>query len=442
MMKLIRDYYKILTIISLMVIVSISFIIYRSSDAVKFNKQIDLGQKYFGEENYAEAIIAFNEAIAIEPNNIQTYVYALDAYIMNDKNDDLISFYENTLSVVVALDEEELIKNKDYVVALYLAVIEVYDDLEQIIYVLEQGYRITGDEQIYKLLNEKIKEKEFLEIEKEVSIEEVSVEAEESEIEITEDTLKEIPENIVSVVQEDGSNYGTYVGTVSLEHNEADSAIGGWDYDYYYLNFNQNVELICDFYMDETLSDISVDGIALSSDSSLDEYINQDVEVVGRVIDSGVRDGLMILVESIKVLGSSEEWIDDLANNLLADDYQAVLDILRNREGLRDKCKKYELSDWALWDYERAYSMTASDGTVVGIVYYDFGSEGFEIDAFVSYTPEKGFEYTQAGDHHVIYHTDRGWGEWTYLMGQTIYYEKNREPFDIGEDGIYSVWHM
>lgn len=400
---------------------------------------ISFNVKTRGLINYEEAIIAFTEAIAIEPSNMQAYVYALDAYILSDKQDELFLFYDNALVVVNTLDEENLIQNKEYVVSLYLAVVDVYDDLDKIIDVLEQGYAITGDEQIQKLLTDKIKERELLEIEeanKEL-IEEVKIETE-----IINNTAEKTTENIISVMQEESSNYGTYVGRLSLEHNEADANIGGWDYDYYYLDFGQEVKLICDFYADGMLGNVLVNGIALSADSSLDKYINQDVEVSGRVIDSGVRHGLKIIVDSIRLLGSSEEWIDDLANKLVTDDYQAVLDILHERDSLREKCAKYELSDWALWDYEKAYSMTASDGTVVGIVFYDWGNEGFEIDAFVSYTPENGFEYTQAGDHHVAYHTDRGWGEWTYLKGHTIFYEKNRESFDIGEDDVYAVWHM
>ena len=43
-------------------------------------EQLELGQKYLAEENYEEAVIAFNKVIELDPKNIDAYVYLAESY--------------------------------------------------------------------------------------------------------------------------------------------------------------------------------------------------------------------------------------------------------------------------------------------------------------------------------------------------------------------------
>lgn len=98
-------------LIIIIVFVIIGLIVYYNSDSVKFNKQMDLGHKYLEEQNYKEAIVAFNEAIAIDPMSVEAYHGLADAYI-------------------------------------------ALDDLESALSVLERGYELTQDENINKRILE------------------------------------------------------------------------------------------------------------------------------------------------------------------------------------------------------------------------------------------------------------------------------------------------
>ncbi len=61
--------------------VAVGIMAYNGSDAVRFKKQLDLGQKYLSEMNYEEAVVAFNQAIEIDPRSVDAYLGLADAYI-------------------------------------------------------------------------------------------------------------------------------------------------------------------------------------------------------------------------------------------------------------------------------------------------------------------------------------------------------------------------
>ncbi len=50
-------------------------------DARKLREQINLGQKYLSEMNYEEAIVAFNQAISLDPRSVDAYIGLADAYM-------------------------------------------------------------------------------------------------------------------------------------------------------------------------------------------------------------------------------------------------------------------------------------------------------------------------------------------------------------------------
>ena len=74
---------KIWPIILIVIIIAtaVGVIIFNSTDTARFRKQLNLGQRYLSEMNYEEAVVAFNQAIEIDPRSVDAYLGLADAYI-------------------------------------------------------------------------------------------------------------------------------------------------------------------------------------------------------------------------------------------------------------------------------------------------------------------------------------------------------------------------
>jgi len=77
---------KVLTIVGIAVLaiimaVFIGIIAYNNSIPVKLSKQLELGQKYLTEQDYEQAVVAYQAAIEIDPMNVDAYLGLADAYI-------------------------------------------------------------------------------------------------------------------------------------------------------------------------------------------------------------------------------------------------------------------------------------------------------------------------------------------------------------------------
>ena len=64
-----------------------------AGSAANFDKQMELGRKYFTELNYAEAIAAFTEAIRLDSNDIEAYFERAQAYAALKKYDEANADY-------------------------------------------------------------------------------------------------------------------------------------------------------------------------------------------------------------------------------------------------------------------------------------------------------------------------------------------------------------
>ncbi len=118
-----------------------------NTPANRVQRQLDLGNKYLEEENYEQAALAFEEAIAIDERCIEAYIGGLEAYLGAGDIDAAQDFYDRTLEMLSSLNEDFLAENMDYAVELYLSAEEVYgDDLDKIAQVLEEGYTVTGED--------------------------------------------------------------------------------------------------------------------------------------------------------------------------------------------------------------------------------------------------------------------------------------------------------
>lgn len=68
-----------------------------TSSAQKATQQLELGRKYLTEQNYAEAVVAFTEAIQLDPNNIDAYMGRAEAYKALQKYEEATSDYSTVI---------------------------------------------------------------------------------------------------------------------------------------------------------------------------------------------------------------------------------------------------------------------------------------------------------------------------------------------------------
>lgn len=68
-----------------------------TSSAQKAAQQLELGRKYLTEQNYAEAVAAFTEAIQLDPNNIDAYMGRAEAYKALQKYEEATSDYSTVI---------------------------------------------------------------------------------------------------------------------------------------------------------------------------------------------------------------------------------------------------------------------------------------------------------------------------------------------------------
>ena len=83
-----------------------------AGSAANFDKQMELGRKYFTELNYAEAIAAFTEAIRLDPNDIEAYFERAQAYTALKKYDEANADYT---AVIEKADDQPYLQASAYV---------------------------------------------------------------------------------------------------------------------------------------------------------------------------------------------------------------------------------------------------------------------------------------------------------------------------------------
>lgn len=117
-------------------------------------RQLDLGYKYLQEGKYKEAVLVFEQIIAIDDKCIKAYAGELEAYIAIGDRANMEEFYDKALSVVGSLDEKTVKTNMDYIVEIYVSAYDVYGEgTEHAAEVLEEGLQIThGSSEVKKQL--------------------------------------------------------------------------------------------------------------------------------------------------------------------------------------------------------------------------------------------------------------------------------------------------
>jgi len=119
----------------------------------RLSRQLDLGQKYLEEQNYEQAVVAFNEAIEIDNKCLEAYVGGIKAYLQIGSDEELQEFYEKALEVSRSQEGDVLDVNIEYIKEIYSLAPDVYDEnSDKVIAVLEEGLELTNDEEIKQLL--------------------------------------------------------------------------------------------------------------------------------------------------------------------------------------------------------------------------------------------------------------------------------------------------
>lgn len=106
---------KIVGIVIIVVLALIIGINIYSAPAKQLAQQLDLGQKYLVEQDYEQAVVAFSQAIDIDPMSADAYIGLADAYVG-------------------------------------------LGDIDKALEILEQGYAMTGDERFQQEIGEKTNE--------------------------------------------------------------------------------------------------------------------------------------------------------------------------------------------------------------------------------------------------------------------------------------------
>ena len=117
-------------------------------------RQLDLGYQYLQEGKYKEAVLVFEQIIAIDNKCIKAYAGELEAYIAIGDRANMEKFYEKALSVVGSLDEKTVKTNMDYIAEIYMSACYVYGEgTQQAAEVMEEGLQIThGSSEVKKQL--------------------------------------------------------------------------------------------------------------------------------------------------------------------------------------------------------------------------------------------------------------------------------------------------
>lgn len=110
----------------------------------RVSRYLNLGNRYLEEQNYEQAIIAFEKVITIDERCIEAYAGGIEAHIAMGDNTGLTVLYDKALAALEELSETELAERMDSVTVIYLAVEQIYpENLEKITSILREGYDKT-----------------------------------------------------------------------------------------------------------------------------------------------------------------------------------------------------------------------------------------------------------------------------------------------------------
>ena len=139
----------------------VAVIIIRAENPIekKIEQQLELADKYIAELDYEEAIIAYQEAINIEPKCIEAYLGLADIYVIMEDYEEAINILEQGYAVT---GKDLLIRRKEEIERLIKLIDEsdIEDEIETIIDEVSKAENKT--EIIYYHENEKTRDMEIV----------------------------------------------------------------------------------------------------------------------------------------------------------------------------------------------------------------------------------------------------------------------------------------
>lgn len=112
------------TVLAVLVLASVAVLILTNISAYRYNRLIDKGNNYLDQMQYEDGIVAFDEAIKIDPKRPDAYEGKANIYIA--KGD-----YENALSVIN--DGFEAVEGQDYITSFTEFAVGIYDQYADVL---------------------------------------------------------------------------------------------------------------------------------------------------------------------------------------------------------------------------------------------------------------------------------------------------------------------
>lgn len=328
------------------IIVCIS--IYNTS-AYRLPRLLDLGNRYLEEQNYEQALIAFDKAIAIDDRCMEAYAGGIKSYQGLGDKEGLINLYEDALEMTAGLEKTELAESMEAVVYIYLVVDEVYsNDRVKVIEILKEGLIRTEDGQIKEKLEE-----DYLGLANEYVGKgdyEKAAEALEGGLTSTEDErIKELLIKDYLELAKEYADEGNYERALDIydrlieldaENDEALSNLEKCLHEYLALLMEQERDDKIEELEKKYLDEVNIEDIQTASDS----------------------------VEEQAEAGEDSSWIDDLYQKMISGDIEAVYAIILAPDFM-EKCSEYAYEYQEINNYTIGlqYGLLTSEGKTIVI---------------------------------------------------------------------------
>lgn len=119
-----------------------------NTPAHKLERLLDLGERYLSELDYAQAVVAFTDALEIDPANIRAYAGGIEAYAGTGDAQALQTFYEEAIETVREMEPAQTEENLTYLVDIFVRAEDVYaEDTQKAVDTLKLGYELTDGEE-------------------------------------------------------------------------------------------------------------------------------------------------------------------------------------------------------------------------------------------------------------------------------------------------------
>ncbi len=141
----------IAVVVTIILVLTVGIVIYNTPEK-RLARQLDLGNRYLEEQNYEQAIVAFDLAISIDPKSAEAYLGKAEANVGMGNYEQAVEVYKTALQMIP--DADSVIRAAEQ---FYLDYAQIYidsGDLERAIGILEEGVELLNSERIREKLEE------------------------------------------------------------------------------------------------------------------------------------------------------------------------------------------------------------------------------------------------------------------------------------------------